>query len=164
MKMINFTNNQIQKLTQVRYFSDDRKERCFKMKKTFKRLTAVIMAVTSLAVGVTGIGASAANDGISPLYQGPMGYVSFGNSARAGIYADSSQINLTTEDATASNVTVKIIGAGYTSLSENPGITYSSITYVALNCYGTGIKYVEGHHTAIEKGVVYSVYTSRSVG
>lgn len=40
------------------------------MKKTFKKLTATLMAVASLAVGVTGIGANAANRENSPNYGG----------------------------------------------------------------------------------------------
>lgn len=161
---MNLANNQNQKLTQVRHFNDERKERCFKMKKTFKKLTAALMAVASLAVGVTGIGASAANDGISPLYQGPMGYVSFGNSAKAGIYADSGQINLSTEDSKATNVTVRLSGAGYTTINETTNTTYTGITYISHDYKGSGIKYGDGAHTATEGGIVKSTSTHRTVG
>lgn len=135
------------------------------MNKTFKKITAAVMAVASLAVGMVGGSISAAE--ISPRYQGPTGYVYFGPSshAKAGTYADSSQINLSTNDAYASRVTIELTDSAYATLTRGEvGLVYASTTSVSFGYQGTDIRYAAGEHTAKESGTTYSTTTYRSVG
>ena len=126
------------------------------MRKTFKKITAAVMAVTTLAVGSVGITASASD--VSPCYSGPTGYVSFGNGAQAGIYRDSTQISLSTDGGNSSYVSVKLSSAAYKTLSEKSGTTYDDTDgYVSHSYSGTGITSARGYHVAGS----YSVNTSR---
>ncbi len=131
------------------------------MKMDFRKLTASLVAVTTLAVSMVGISANAVE--VSPRYSGPTGYIYFGPNGKAGTYVDSRQINLSTSDNSASNVTVKLTDTAYESLTgDRPGVTYSSTTYVSLNCQGYGIIYAAGLHTVRENGTTYSTNTHRN--
>ncbi len=125
------------------------------MKNTFKKMAASIIAVASLTVSATGI-VTSAEDVTTPVtpevveeYNGPTGYVSFGDGATAGIYRDSSLIFLDTQGGSNnSHVSVKLVTAGYDTIDEEPGTTHAGTGYVSRNYRGSGIVYATGLHTA----------------
>ena len=134
------------------------------MKITFKKLTASVMAVATMAVGAGSISASAEEITTpeSPViideYSGPTGYVSFGNGAEAGIYRDSGLVCLSTDGGNDNYVSVKLTSASYTTLSEPSGTTYDDTDgYVSRSYTGSGITSAHGHHCAGN----YSVDTAR---
>lgn len=126
------------------------------MKNTFKKITASIMAVASLAISATGVVASAADvttpvtPEITERYAGPTGYISFGNGATAGIYRDESLIFLSTDGRYSDSiVSVKLSSASFRTLSEGTGTTYESDDgYVSRSYTGTGITHADGWHIA----------------
>ncbi len=136
------------------------------MKKSFKKLTAALMAVASLAVGVTGIGASAADvttpvfPEITEEYQGPETDIIFGGGAHAKAYADSTQINLTTvAQSSTKSAGVQVIAVTAEKYNGNY-LVHTHVGEVSYNTNGTGIAYVGANHTA--NG--YSQGTARYVG
>ncbi len=123
------------------------------MKNTFKKITASIMAVASLAISATGVVASAA-DVTTPVtpeiierYDGPTGYVSFGNGATAGIYRSSTQINISTQWKSGSTVYVKLKSTSGASISGRKD-KYGYDGYISLDYTGNGFTYVESYHEA----------------
>lgn len=126
------------------------------MKNTFKKITASIMAVASLAISATGVVASAA-DVTTPVtpeiierYSGPTGYIPFGNGATAGIYRDESLIFLSTEGRYSNSiVSVELTSASYRTINEGTGTIYEeSDGYVSHSYSGTGITHAKGSHIA----------------
>ncbi|MBQ7002816.1 MAG: hypothetical protein IJN57_02445 [Oscillospiraceae bacterium] len=115
------------------------------MNKTFKKIAASIMTVASLAVGAVGVSASAAE--ISPRYSGPTGYVSFGDGATAGIYRDSTQINISTKWNTGSTVYVELTSTSGAAASGQKN-KYGYNGYASLNYTGSGFTYATSYHSA----------------
>lgn len=126
------------------------------MKNKFNRIIAGLMATASLATGIIGMGASAADvttpaePEITERYAGPTGYISFGNGATAGIYRDENLIFLSTEGRYSNSiVSVKLTSASYRTINEGTGTTYEeSDGYVSHSYSGTGITHAEGSHIA----------------
>lgn len=119
------------------------------MKNTLKKVMASVMAVASLAVGMTGISASAADDVKNiDRYQGPTTDIEFGYGAHAYAYADSTTINVGTKAQNQNIVAgVQIIAVTATTYNGDFLIHYH-IGEVYYNTSGTGITYVKSRHTA----------------
>ena len=123
------------------------------MKNTFKKITASIMAVASLAISATGVVASAA-DVTTPVtpeiierYDGPTGYVYFDNCAVAGIYRSSTQINISTDWKSGSTVYVKLLSTSGASASGQKD-KYGYDGSVSLNFTGNGFTHADSYHEA----------------
>ncbi len=131
------------------------------MKNTFKKITASIMAVVSLAISATGVITSAADvttpvtPEITERYDGPTSYVSFGNGATAGIYRSSTQINISTEWKSGSTVYVELQSTSGSSVSGKKD-KYGYNGYVSLDYTGSGFTYAESYHEAGGSSIVLS--------
>lgn len=106
------------------------------MKNTFKKITASIMAVASLATCITGISASAADASAS-----------FTPSATASLSVTSTFVSPSTKCSyICSTITAKVTSTEGGTLSEPVSFSGYGTTSVSGTCYGTGITKAKSHH------------------
>jgi len=112
------------------------------MKKTLKKITAVVMATATMAIGIGGLSASAVG-----------GTQSFSPSSTAALEVYSSQVNASTRCTGASYLLVQITntyGASITSgQSYNAGYNISS---VSCNGKGNGFTGARSYHSSTKNG------------
>lgn len=130
------------------------------MKNTLKKVMASVMAVTSLAIGMTGMSSSAADDvKIIDRYQGPATDLEFGYGAHAYAYADSTSINVGTKAQSPSiSANVRVIGLTYITYNGD----FLNHTYVGEVYYNKGGSGIDNLYTKHEANG-YEVTTYRSV-
>ncbi len=107
------------------------------MKKTLKKFAASVMAVTTLAVSMTGLTTNAAG-----------GSVTFSPAATASIYVNSTQINIGTVRTGAVEVRVRLIGSDGASASGDSKDKYGYDGSVYGNYTGNGFTGAHSRHNA----------------
>ena len=123
------------------------------MSNKLRKIVASVMAVATFAMGAVGINASAAEITTPEVfevieeYSGPTGYVTFGSGATAGIYRDSSQINISTSWNSGSTVYVKLTNTSGAPASGTKD-KYGYDGYVSLNFTGSGFTKAYSYHSA----------------
>ena len=122
------------------------------MKTSFRKIAASMIAVASLAIGVTGVNASATdvtNPEIPEIideYSGPMGYVSFGSGAIAGIYRDSTQVNISTSYNSGTTVRVKLKSTSGSVATGDQKDKWGYDGYISGNYNGNGFTSATSYH------------------